>query len=210
MGVLRMKKKIIIGFALTLGLGTGIYIYADQNIVETRNLHGGMMATYENYEDHLNSSDLVVIGEVVGEPKNVLTPFGEDNQYLDGHHLSKIKISQVIKGEETIKKVTDVREPYFTVEKGLLPGEVETFYGDYTKMEKGNQYLLFLQWEDDWGAYGISSAHEGKFNLDGKDKAEQKMVQKNEKIKKLKEDILKNEKIKKLREDILSNQEESM
>lgn len=44
-------------------------------------------------------------------------------------------------------------------------------------------------WVDSWEAYGISSAHEGKFNLDGKDIVEQKMLQENIKLQKLKKDI---------------------
>lgn len=105
--------------------------------------------------------------------------------------LSRIKIFKVIKGKEDIKqKVIDIREPYYTIEKGVLPGKYEVFYGDYTKMEKGNKYLLFLSWVEEWGQYGISSAHEGKFNLDGKDKVEQKVVQGNKKLQKLKKDII--------------------
>jgi len=184
------RRSVIIGFTLILGLLVGIYIFADNNIVERSSPYFGMMATYESYEEHRDASNLVVIGELAGVPKNVLTPFGSANQYPDGHHLSKIKISEVLKGNEELNgKVIDVREPYYTVEKGILPGVVENYYGDYTKIEKGYKYLLFLSWEEDWGQYGVSSAHEGKFNIDGKDKVEQEIAQINEKVKKLREDI---------------------
>lgn len=121
-----------------LGLAVGIYIYADQTIVETRNLHLGMMKTYENYEEHLEASDLVVIAELAEDPINVFTPYG--GEFPDGYHLSKIKISKVIKGNEDLEqKVTDIREPYYSYEIGIAPGKREVFYGDYTKMEKGNK-----------------------------------------------------------------------
>ena len=191
-----MKKRMFIGFSLMLGLTVGVYIFADQNIVETQNLHGGMMASYDNYEERLNGSDLVVIAELVDEPKNVLTPYG--GGYPDGHHVSKIKIAHAIKGNDELdQKIIDIREPYYRMQKGLSPGKYEVFYGDFTKMEQGNKYLLFLGWTEKWGQYSIASAHEGKFNLDGKDKVEQKMIQGNDKLQKLKKDIFSHEEISK-------------
>ncbi|MGE7024189.1 hypothetical protein [Solibacillus cecembensis] len=191
-----MKKRMVIGFSITLGLAISIYFVADQYIVETKNIHGGMMASYDNYEERLNGSDLVVIAELVDEPENVLTPYG--GGYPDGHHVSKIKISQLIKGNNELgQKIIDIREPYYIMEKGLSPGKYDVFYGDYTKMEQGNKYLLFLGWTEKWGQHGIASAHEGKFNLDGKDKVEQKMIQENDKLQKLRKDIFNHEEISK-------------
>ncbi|MEK4425477.1 hypothetical protein [Solibacillus sp. FSL K6-1523] len=183
-----MKKRVTLCIFLMLVLAISIYFVADQYIVETKNLDGGMMTSYENYEERLNGSDLVVIAKLVNEPLNVLTPYG--GGFPDGHHVSKIKISNVIKGNnEHDQMIIDVREPYYTMEKGILPGKYEVFYGDYTKMEQGNTYLLFLGWTEEWGQYGIASAHEGKFNLDGEDQVEQKMIQGNEKLQRLRNDI---------------------
>lgn len=195
---LNVKKRIFIGCALILTLAVGIYMIADRNIVETKNLHGGMMISYDTYEERFEGSDLIVIAELAADPQNVLTPYGDG--YPDGHHLSKIKISEVIKSEKDFdKKEIEIREPYFTIEKGIAPGKDEIFYGDYTKMEKGNEYLLFLSWVEEWGQHGIASAHEGKFNLDGKDKAEQKMIQENEKLRNLQMAIFSEEEIAKFK-----------
>lgn len=194
-----MKKKFIVSCTLILVLFVGAYMIADRNIVETKNLHGGMMTTYDNYEERLEGSDLVVIAELAADPENILTPYGDG--YPDGHHLSKIKISQVIKGGEDFpEKEIEIREPYFTIDKGIAPGKDEMFYGDYTKMEKGNEYLLFLSWVEEWGQHGIASAHEGKFNLDGKDLAEQQVVQENEKLQSLRMAIFNDKEISKFKE----------
>lgn len=179
---------MIIGFSILLGLAVGVKIISNQYIIETKNIDGGMMTSYDNYEERLNGSHLVVIAELVEDPKNVFTPYG--GGYPDGHHVSTIKISKVIKGKKDLDQtVIDFREPYYTMDKGLLPGKYEVFYGNYTKMKRGNQYLLFLDWVEEWGQHCIASAHEGKFNVDGKDTVEQKMVQENGKLQKLRKDI---------------------
>lgn len=38
-------------------------------IVQTKNLHGDMMASYDNYAERLKRSNLVVIEELVESPK---------------------------------------------------------------------------------------------------------------------------------------------
>lgn len=187
-----MKKKLITSCIVAVGLIIGIYIIADQHIVETKNLHGGMMTFYDNYEERLKGSDLVVIAELAEDPKNVLTPYGDGypDGYPDGHHVSKINVFHTIKNEEDFnQKELVIREPYYILDKGISPGKDEIFYGDYTKMGKENKYLLFLSWDEEWGQYGIASAHEGKFNLDGKDEVEQKTIQENVKLQNLRADI---------------------
>lgn len=199
MGVLKMKKKFLVSCTLIFVLTVVAYIIADRNIVETKNLHGGMMMSYDNYEERLEGSDLVVIAKLAADPENVLTPYGDG--YPDGHHLSKIKISDVIKGDENFAETEiEIREPYFTIDKGIAPGKDEIYYGDYTKMEQGNEYLLFLSWVEEWGQHGIASAHEGKFNLDGKDQAEQKVIQQNDKLRNLQMAIFSEEEIAKFKE----------
>ncbi|WP_332647708.1 hypothetical protein [Lysinibacillus sp. 54212] len=195
-----MKKKIIASLIVVIGIAIGGYMVADQKIVEVTNIESGFMISYDNYQDRLANSDLVVVAQLADDPVSVETTL---NGLSDGYHLSKIKISKIIKGEikgEINKKVIEIREPYFIREKGAMPGKEEVYYGDYTKMEKGKKYLLFLGWGEAWGQYGISSSQEGKFNLDGKDKNELKKYQENDKLLKLKNDIFKNKEMLELKE----------
>jgi hypothetical protein len=67
----------------------------------------------------------------------------------------------------------------------LKPGKTQFTLEGYSKLNEGSEYILFLQTK--LGEYDISSLHEGKFNIDGKDHKEAEKVNRNQNYKKLKE-----------------------
>jgi len=183
-----MKKWITIMFTCIIILI--FYVVADYTIVDVHHMQFGMMKEYENFEDRMAGSDLVVVATLLEEPENITR--GEHGVF-DGYHNSKIRIEKVLKGDKTLtNQAITIREPYYTVDKGLYPGNNEFYYGDYTKMLQDTSYILCLGWDDVWNQYGISSSHEGKFNIDGKDVDEKAIEKSNEKVKKLKEEMLEN------------------
>ncbi len=189
MGAIKMKnKKWLLGFLIITSFAALSYVIADKTIIKTVNLGHGIMKKYDNYEDRIEGSDLVVIAQLVGQPENILTPFDE---FPDGYHLSKIKILEVIKGKKELEnKEIEIREPYFTIDNGVEPGTTEIYYNDYTKLQSDAKYILCLAWVEPWNQYGISSSEQGKFNLDNKDQAEEKVLLKNTDFKSLKNDVI--------------------
>ncbi|MCM3713782.1 hypothetical protein M3202_06770 [Alkalihalobacillus oceani] len=186
------RKKAIVISAIVALLIAAAYAVADATVVKTAPLQFGIMETFDNYEERLEGSDLAVVAVLNGEPENVV-------YYEDGlptpssHHLSDIFIQKVIKGDESLEGSTiTIREPYYIVDNGWAPGVTEIYYGDYTALQKGAEYLLFLGWTESWGQYGIASAHEGKFDLSEHDEEEKRAVEQNPRLQKLRSDILAN------------------
>ncbi|MCM3760234.1 hypothetical protein M3212_05455 [Alkalihalobacillus oceani] len=184
------RKKAMMISAIVALIAATVYVIADATVVKTAPLQLGMMETFENYEERLEGSDLAVVAVLNGEPENVV--YYEDG-LPDGHRLSDIFIQKVIKGDESLEGSTiTIREPYYIVDNGLAPSVTEIYYGDYTALQKGAEYLLFLGWTESWGQYGIASAHEGKFDLSQLDEEEKRAVEQNPRLQKLRSDILAN------------------
>lgn len=181
------NNKRIYGLVIIMSIVIVAYVVADLNRVKTIHLESGMMKTYENYEERMEGSDLVVTTQLIGKSENILTPF---DGFPDGYHLSTIKIVNVIKGDPKLENTEiEIREPYYIMENGLEPGITEVYYGHYTKLQSDSTYVLFLGWVEAWNQYGISSAHQGKFKIDQMDKAEEDMHRKDKGMINLKEDI---------------------
>ncbi len=92
--------------------------------------------------------------------------------------LRNFKIERVLKGNKELDSV-EIAEPAALIRADLLKFQKDIFaLADYTPMEKGMRYLLFLKEDSGWG-YIIMGIHQGKFNLDGQDALEKKAVEKN-------------------------------
>ncbi|GEM_PF-6864751 len=182
----RMKRISLILIVLVLGAG---YCIADQMILDEGSI-SAYLITYDSIEARIESADLVVEAVLNGGPVNVLY---EEDEFLSGHTMSDIEIIRVLKvdTENSVIKgsVINIYEPYAVVDRGLMkPGKVRIVYEDYTPIQKGSSYILFLSWMDKQSCYGISSLQEGKFNIDATDSLESAIE--NAKFKKLKDSVL--------------------
>jgi hypothetical protein len=166
-----MKRitKMTISAAFLATIATGGYIAADQTIV--KKVSGdGFYVSYDNIEDRIAGADLIVKAKVTGNHKNVSYDQGG---LPSGYTLTEIKVGKVIKGENLEEKTINIREPYITLDNGLIPGKTELTWEDYTKLQSNAQYILFLTWSEATQTYDVSSGNEGKYNMDNKDLPEE-------------------------------------
>ncbi|WP_025026060.1 hypothetical protein [Caldalkalibacillus mannanilyticus] len=145
----------------------------------------GNLITYDTYEELEEIAHLVIEVTATDDSKNVLT--ATDN----GYTLTKVIVKHIVKEDKNneMKKgeKIEVAEPFFLVDNDGKP--VRYTYADYTPLEKGNHYLLFLWFDEKIGSYYIYGGYQGKYNLDSKDKKEKEKSDHNEHYRKLKQEV---------------------
>lgn len=179
--------SILSGTVLTSILG--IYIYLDQTTVNYVQGKNTFYRSFDNIKDRVQNADLIVDVTMNGTPENILI---DENGFTSGYTATPIKINKVLKGNDKISADAEIkiREPYYTVDNGLSPGKTVISYEDYTGMENGLRYILFLSYNESSQLYGVSSLHEGKYNLDNNDNKELLSIKRNTNYEKLKEAVL--------------------
>ncbi|NUU77666.1 hypothetical protein [Paenibacillus xylanilyticus] len=116
----------------------------------------------------------------------------EESESETRYTVTRVEINQVFgnKGHQELKDYIHVLEPTYIVRnKGIYTGVTRYTYGDYTPMQAGYRYVLFLSWDEKHNGYWITSLEQGKFNVDQKDSAERALAEKNLQVKALKEDV---------------------
>jgi hypothetical protein len=176
---------------LAASLLVGGYFVADKNIVQAQSAEAYYIS-YENVADRVQNADMIIEATLAGTPQNFVV--NDKDGFISGYTLSNIQINKVFKGNAKFSagQSINIREPYFVVENGLMPGKTELTMEDYTKMQQDSRYILFLQWNEANNVYDISSLHEGKFNIDGKDVKEVEKSTHNVQYKKLKDAVIEN------------------
>jgi hypothetical protein len=186
---MKKQSKLIIVFAIVVIAIVSYYI-ADTIIVIQSSLPC-YYASFSNVDDRIEATQLIIEATLVGEPENILD---YKDEFRSGYTLSNVKINRMLKdtsGKLEIGDVIQIQEPYYIVDRRFKPGKLEIGYGDYTKIEKSKSYILFLNWHKGLNIYGISSLHEGKYNLDSLDKLELEKSSRNENYGNLKREVLK-------------------
>jgi hypothetical protein len=165
----------IIAAVLVIALGAW-YFNADQKI-KTVVVNGNYLV-YETVEDLQAASELVVIATPTGKQKSVVTGSGMSK---NGWMLTEIRIDKVIKPDEKqeIKEgmTVSITEPYYIADAGIEPGKVMVIPEEYTAVQAGNQYVLFLSWDGRSKTYGVYTGPQGKFNIDGRDVNEDEQLE---------------------------------
>lgn len=86
-----------------------------------------------------------------------------------------VTVTRVYKDESqriSTGSTIQILEPFFTEDKGLMPGKVIYHADVYTNLVPGAKYLMYLAWNEQHKGYWPVALHQGKFNLDGKDSRE--------------------------------------
>lgn len=167
---------IIIGLLIVAMFSTWYFI-ADQKI-ETAS-YTGIIIGYDTIDELKAASDLVVVAVPTGFKRNVVFGKGMDSK---GWTLSEIKVDKIIKADPNPKQDVKegmniiIREPYYIVDKVIEPGKFKIKIEDYTELISNLRYVLFLKWDERSGTYAIYTAHQGKYNIDGRDTEEIKRI----------------------------------
>lgn len=146
-------------------------------------------AIFENYEDALSLSQVVAEVVATDNSENVIT---DDNGFTTGHTRTEVQVNKVFenKSGNEIGQSINVLEPTYTAEGE--EGITRFNYEEYTKMEPGSKYVVFLVWNEQKQGYWISSLEQGKFSLDNSDKAEMALLSENSQYEILKNDVIQN------------------
>ncbi|RCX13857.1 hypothetical protein DFR58_11693 [Anaerobacterium chartisolvens] len=138
------------------------------------------MVGVDSVDELTSEAELIVIGtpeKALSSSKSVITYKGL-GLFDTFYTVRNFKIERVLKGNKELDSV-EITEPAALIRAHLLKFQKDIFaLADYTPMEKGMRYMLFLKENSDWG-YTIMGVHQGKFNLDGQDELEKKAVKKN-------------------------------
>lgn len=170
----RIKYSKLLVFAFMLLLFSSIYVIADhrvQTIVRTGNymIHDTEQALFD-------ASELVVVARPTGRSRTVLE--GDDPD-RNGYTLTEIDVLAVLKSSARV----DIRphdrihitEPYYVIDMGFKPGKQKVTVEDYTELQAGARYVLYLVWDPRSNTFGVYTGPQGKFNLDGLDWEEDKV-----------------------------------
>lgn len=215
MGVVSMKKTILWTTVASLAIGIGIVSYSINSSVDNHNnstvLSNNVQSKvdltakksapsvvktdkveanhiiFTNVDDAESQSDAVVRVIATGESKNVTENF---DWGTTGRTETKVKVIQVYKNspiQEIGSELVALEPSYVTEGK---EGNIRLNYEDYTLMQEGNEYILFLKWNERQGAYWVNSLEQGKFDISGADVAEKTMQSTNDQYSELKKSVL--------------------
>ncbi|MEK5061808.1 hypothetical protein BK126_28305 [Paenibacillus sp. FSL H7-0326] len=209
------KKVVLITAATALFIGVGGYAYIDhiegskqvtatvtqgskQNVAPvTKNqvvpneikeeTISADHAIFENYQDALSLSQVVAEVVATDNSENVIT---DENGFTTGHTRTEVQVNKVFenKSGNEIGESINVLEPTYIAEGEEGPTRFN--YEEYTKMEPGLKYVVFLVWNEKKQGYWISSLEQGKFSLDNSDKAEMSLLAENSQYEVLKNDVI--------------------
>ncbi|APB71367.1 hypothetical protein PPYC1_13805 [Paenibacillus polymyxa] len=203
-----MRKKLVLTVAASLALGMGIFSYSYSNsaaiskqaqhnanpiamkdpssILRTGEIEANH-AIFTNADDAEAQSDAVVKVIATGESKNVIENF---DWGPSGRTETKVKVTKVYK--DSIKKEIGSElvafEPTYVIQD--KQGSIRMNYEDYTPMQEGKEYILFLVWSEPLGGYWINALEQGKYDLSGTDAEEKTLQATNNQYNELKKSVL--------------------
>jgi hypothetical protein len=146
--------------------------------------------TFNSAEELEKSADLIVIGtpsQALLQTQAVvqLDPGGF---VADAYSPTAFNIKSVVKGPKLPQSITVIQGAAL-VTSLRFPGSYIRIIDQYSPMQKGSNYLLFLK-KIDGEMYSILSVTQGKFNIDGTDKEEQTLRKSSEQHANLKSKVM--------------------
>jgi hypothetical protein len=166
-----------------------MYLIFDSKVYTVTN--SADYAVYDDIDSLSRSVDLVVIAETGKDKVNKV--FGEGID-ASGYTLRNIKILKVLinntNDDFTNKDSIEISEPYYIVDRGVLPGKDKVLMENYTELQDNSKYVMYLKWYKGSDSYAIHALAQGKYNIDGSDIDEDKKI-KNSHVELLKESVLK-------------------
>ena len=134
----------------------------------------GMLATYDNLDELIEASSLIVIASPVNTFTDEAPTFLDINgnpvdsyeQASNGNRFTKrqFKVYKVLKGDKNLKEVTVAETFAYNESTDKIVG----FEGEYIA-KKNAKYLLFLIPSNYTDSYYVTCYNVGKINIDGKD-----------------------------------------
>ncbi|MFD0698544.1 hypothetical protein ACFQZT_31200 [Paenibacillus sp. GCM10027628] len=187
--MLLTKKKVSIGL-LTLALlagGTSYYSLVYNKV--TTIVGYERVVPYNDLQSLEKNAEIILIATPTNDfegrdHKATYFPGGKSsNTIQDAYTLTNIKVQKVIKsnGEVSEDKTIKVIEPVGLIQE--ITGKKKLTVDDYSEMEKGKKYVVFLK-KNTQGQYSIMSSAYGKYNLDNADTKDTTDIQNRENIKK--------------------------
>lgn len=130
------------------------------------------MGSFNSMEELYNSADLVVIASPIDEfsQREIVTDKDERSfgGFSDYYAIGDYSIIKTIKG---VPDKEQIRVAELTVISKIIGS-------NYTVMEKGREYVLFLAEVEELDAYSTLCLEYGKYNIDGLDLEEEKHITK--------------------------------
>lgn len=144
-------------------------------------------AIFVDADDAEKQSDAVVRVIATGENTNILEEFAWG---LSGRTETKVKVTEVYKNSphSEIGSELVVFEPSYVVESP--EGNIRWNYEDYTSLQEGKEYILFLVWAEPLNGYWINALKQGKHEVSGEDFAEKSLQTTNQQYAELKKSVL--------------------
>lgn len=119
---------------------------------------------YQTFEELLEGSDIVVIGEYCGTTSQVLKYHEENNERFlyDATTYDKLKIEKVLYGDAKVGDIVDIAQSY-----GYVPSEDGSYLfwtmSELTPMKKGDRWLFFLNYDEGNNAYFCTGDTDGRY-----------------------------------------------
>ncbi len=176
MSLLKAKAPLItLLAALLLALLGALYTYYD---LKTQTVIGFVnYITFDHIDDLKKASKAVVVAEPTGHWKNVIQGKGMGE---NGYTLTEVTVSRVMKNDKNVPISKNqnvwVTEPYYTKDRGIVPGKFKKTTDEYAEMKKNKKYVLFLAWDQRSNTYGVFTGAQGKYNIDGTDLEEEEKL----------------------------------
>lgn len=187
-----MVKKIMFFLGFLVFFLVVAYLVADKIYVQEIRNDSLFYISPENFEEVLQKNDLVIKGKKIGKSENKVI---FQDEFYDGYTLTKIKVENVIvnnsKKKVEIGDTITIWEPYFTYDFKRSPGKQFNIKGKYTPIQPKLDYFLTLNWDEQFGIYGVSGLENGKINIDNLDKEEEEITKNDKHHQKLKQEALK-------------------
>lgn len=183
-----MNRRIVIFIVTLCIVGVGYFIADGMIVKEVRSDVEHVI--FEDANELARDSDLIIEITATNQYENIVI---NDGGYVDGRTDTKVKVSKVIKGNESSLKEHEyftVTEPYFVLDNGVKPGETVYYYGDYTPLQEESKYILFLAYSEGTDSYWVNSLSQGKYNIDETDDIENQIMKMNDQYIDLKMDVL--------------------
>jgi hypothetical protein len=128
----------------------------------------------DGIDDLIAKSDLIVIGKTDKSIVEALPILGRDHEGFITTAVSEVpfKVSKVFKGDSTLKEIRLGQQAALVQENGK--SYIMRAFDEYTPLEPGKKYLLFLRKGIDTGEglYFPTGVMYGKYNVDGSDARE--------------------------------------
>jgi len=140
---------------------------------------------YGSVDELFKNAALVVVGNTTQSLRDSKTIEATTENGLEGpaFSITDFQIKKIIKGDTEKLNIKVQQDAWF------LKGKCYVMEG-YTPLVEKKEYMLFLLKNLDGQGYAIMGVNQGKFNIDGMDKDEEKQGNKDEHYSKLKKEVL--------------------